>query len=1072
MATISIGTPTAPPFIATSILPSLSTTFPMGVIVTGLGSGSFATGSHRLLVAEGSVLHIADAHVAATRPVDVVAAFQTTGTGVWSIFVDGTINAFNTYTAGATTIANGVGIDLGNANSLNASTRIEVRAEGSVFGNFIGLSTGSVMVVENSGLIEGGYAGIVADSARFEGSNLNLPETGTARTVGIDNFLGGEISGGSYGILNSTESTLSIGNLGTIRGGNTSLVVSNFDVDSDQSTYEAAISSGGRLMFTNFAPGIVEGGVFSNWLGSTVNNQGKIYGTITAQIDEDYLQDVDEDETARLNANRDADFTDNTDYLITDARLIGTTITNAGLIVGGEDYLLFRDEESATFGVSDEGFPDLVDANGRAVLFDDEGLPYYQLDTAVEVTVAPAPGTKIYYNLDGDELVGDPSDWTAITNPNTGALLRYEDSEGTVIGVVDGLPEALPYPNGDISQIVQYTNGNVTEPFYVIMTYSAYYPDVPNQPFETPDGDLVYLQLVNGAYFLNLESSTFTPQQVAIDGSILRDVITNAASGVIFGDVFTAGGSDSLTNAGKIYGVVDMGDGNDTLTTSGGSTLAAPLTPNSELVALDMGDGNDQATLGGSIFGDVEFGDGNDTVVVSGIIAGDMDVDEGDDRITIAVTGRLSGSVNLDDGMNRLTNQGIIGSDNGDTALFFAAAVEGGEDDDSVSNFTTGIIYSSVDLSDGNDMLTNSGRIVQIDPEMLAVYMGHDDDWIINSGTIGVPNPIYADDRLTSTNLAAEFMQGGIDLTLVVDMGDGRDLLENSSIVSGGGIKSGIINGVITMGEGNDTLRGGANTEFVLDDEGVDSYRLGAGADAFIITDPDGDVDTLDGGTGLNLIMFTPPPNGGDAPDSPFLLGNRIDLAAGRITYEIESFTDINGGESGKDTILNVQQVFGSMRDDVIIGGIVAETLAGGEGDDTIAGGRGRDMLYGDEGADVFLFASATDSGLTRATRDVISDFSTSDGDQIWLNMDSNTRAGSVANEANEFVFVGNNVAFTRSTYEGEFYAEVRTLTQAGLTLLEVDTNGDGRADFSFALRGLHVLDMDDFAGNNFITLI
>lgn len=1064
MANITVGSTTTRFFITDSILPAASpNTFPTGV--TGLGTVNYTTGAHTFTLNANSAVHIANENVSPATPDGFLAGFAVRGNGSWGLTVNGTINALNTYVNDSAIYNNGVGVVLGNA-AATVVSNLNVVTEGSIFGNAAGVYSNTFMNVTNAGLIGGGTSGIILATDGLESSNLNLSAAGVARTITITNAATGEIFGSNFGISNNSESNLIVTNAGLIAGGNTSLVFDQDGLDFDESLFEFAVQSAGRLTLTNSATGVIDGTVYSDWAGSAVTNAGKIYGTVVAQINTEYVQDT---ASARLDANRDGDFTDATDFLITDARLIGTTITNSGVIVGGEDYLVESVTVDTVLQWNDEGFPTLTDSGGNTVEFDQDGVPYYEVDPPVQVATM-GDQIEFYYNANGDLMAGTPADWEPVFDADF--LIGYIASNGTSTTVVEGLPVA--YADEAAQLAIQFVEGDLNEPFYITLQSIFRYANPTAEIFETPNGDTVILGFADGQFFVATSTTEIEERQIAIDGSLLRDVVTNAAAGIIFGDVATADGADGFINAGHLYGKADMGDGNDTFTNAATGVVSAGNGNLGPLDAVDLGRGNDTATLAGKIFGNVDLGDGNDTLSVSGGIFGDVFTGPGADSVTLAASGLITGSVFLFDGNNALTNAGSIGSNILQAAGENVAGVVGLVGNDLLTNTSTGTIDYGVDLGGGADTITNNGRIYGDYRDLVAVDTGLGNDVLMNSGIIGSEFPIFTDNRLSVTNIAAEF-NNGFEISLAVAMGGGDDILTNSV-----GSAQGNIYGFISMGAGNDTVRGGANSEYVLDDAGADDYRLGAGADAFVVDLPDNSVDVFDGGTGLNLIAFAMD-DGEDPTDPPsdvVPLGHRIDLGAGRIIYEIDSFADtVTAGISATDIISNVQQVVGSDGSDVILGGAVAETLSGGDGDDSILGGGGRDLLLGDDGADVFVFTAAAQSGVTRGTRDVIDDFSSFDGDQIWLDFDSNTRAGAAGtNAANEFIFLGNNVGFTGSNYvEGDVaqnYAEVRTLMQAGMTLVEVDTNGDRLADFSIALRGFHTLEQDDFHGDNFVSLI
>ncbi|MCA0869706.1 M10 family metallopeptidase C-terminal domain-containing protein [Seohaeicola saemankumensis] len=133
-------------------------------------------------------------------------------------------------------------------------------------------------------------------------------------------------------------------------------------------------------------------------------------------------------------------------------------------------------------------------------------------------------------------------------------------------------------------------------------------------------------------------------------------------------------------------------------------------------------------------------------------------------------------------------------------------------------------------------------------------------------------------------------------------------------------------------------------------------------------------------------------------------------------------------------------------------GGAGQDRLKGFAGDDILIGGRGRDVMFGGSGSDVFVFAGAADSGTTQATRDWIGDFSQGEGDLLDLSaLDASSAPG---DQALRFLGTG---AFTAR--EGE----LRFGVQGAHTIVEVDVDGDGGADFALMLRGQVALVAGDF---------
>jgi serralysin len=149
-------------------------------------------------------------------------------------------------------------------------------------------------------------------------------------------------------------------------------------------------------------------------------------------------------------------------------------------------------------------------------------------------------------------------------------------------------------------------------------------------------------------------------------------------------------------------------------------------------------------------------------------------------------------------------------------------------------------------------------------------------------------------------------------------------------------------------------------------------------------------------------------------------------------------------GGSGKDNM------WGDAGDDRIYGGQGDDAIRGGLGADLIEGGRGRDVMSGGAGKDTFVFRSASDSGMTAAKRDYITDFTRHDIiDLARIDADT-TQAGN-----QDFRFIGDD-AFTGVAGQLH-YREVESGGKE-FTILEADRNGDGVADFQVTLaRHIHI---------------
>ena len=222
---------------------------------------------------------------------------------------------------------------------------------------------------------------------------------------------------------------------------------------------------------------------------------------------------------------------------------------------------------------------------------------------------------------------------------------------------------------------------------------------------------------------------------------------------------------------------------------------------------------------------------------------------------------------------------------------------------------------------------------------------------------------------------------------------------------------------------GNDLLEGGNGDNALYGDGGNDTL-IGSGGD-----------DTLVGGAGTDSIEYW----------DWFATGIVVDLAAGTSAgegtdtlSEIENVTtgdgnDTIGGNADANVLItgagnDVAQGLGG--NDAVRGGSGNDSLSGGSGNDTLDGGSGFDVLNGGTGidpmtgfhhADDFVFAPG-DSSIGAGFRDVITDFSTVQGDDLDL-----TAFGGLA-------FIGQNVFSAPD--------QVRFIHSGGNTLVQLNTVG------------------------------
>jgi serralysin len=167
-------------------------------------------------------------------------------------------------------------------------------------------------------------------------------------------------------------------------------------------------------------------------------------------------------------------------------------------------------------------------------------------------------------------------------------------------------------------------------------------------------------------------------------------------------------------------------------------------------------------------------------------------------------------------------------------------------------------------------------------------------------------------------------------------------------------------------------------------------------------------------------------------------------------------------------TLSDVDNVaIGQNGNDIIRGLAGNDTLIGDEGhgffgttpgNDTLIGGLGKDTMTGNQGADTFDFDNILETGKTKATRDVITDFTRGE-DVIDL---STIDANAVVDGDQAFIWRGER-GFSGAAGELRIVRDNNPGTANDRTIVEGDVNGDRIADFQIELTGLHRLTDHDF---------
>ena len=136
-------------------------------------------------------------------------------------------------------------------------------------------------------------------------------------------------------------------------------------------------------------------------------------------------------------------------------------------------------------------------------------------------------------------------------------------------------------------------------------------------------------------------------------------------------------------------------------------------------------------------------------------------------------------------------------------------------------------------------------------------------------------------------------------------------------------------NDIIHGGAGNDELDGGQGNDIVMGGSGDDDIEGGSGND---ILDGGAGADQIDGGTGTDTATYITSSS-----------GVNVSLDTGRGS----------GGDAQGDSLQNIENLTGSLNNDV---------LTGDSGNNVLTGSGGNDTLTGGDGSDTFIFGQGDGS--------------------------------------------------------------------------------------------------------------
>lgn len=475
--------------------------------------------------------------------------------------------------------------------------------------------------------------------------------------------------------------------------------------------------------------------------------------------------------------------------------------------------------------------------------------------------------------------------------------------------------------------------------------------------------------------------ATFSNDYIAnLTTGVYDRVATGQASTLANIENITAGNGDDILTGDAGANIINAGGGIDVVNQTGGADV------------VDLGFGND--TLNITSFYTVsgvsyEGGTGSDTVDASTLVAGvnpwifDLNNNEYSfvgSGISASLTNfeNVEGSLGADQITGNATNNTLNGNIGDDViaGLGGADTMDGGDGIDTLdySASNSGVTINLItDTASGghaagdiisnfeNVIGSNSNDTITIDANSTAniINAGGGNDIIQRDGSTG--GTIDTIDGGTGINTLITTGLGGshtIDLLggEILFGASSRDQLMNiqnvtvnsAASVTGNGdnnviIGIGSFNNEFEGGEGDDTMDGGAGTDYaVYSTSALSDFDISNSAGVYTVTSAATGTDTL---TNFEFIQIS---------------GTNYALTGG---FAFTENNDIGDGTLGGDIIFALggnDIVNGLGGNDLIYGDLGADTLNGGDGNDVLNGGGGGDTLDGGAGFDTADYTGST----------------------------------------------------------------------------------------------------------------
>jgi Ca2+-binding RTX toxin-like protein len=473
-----------------------------------------------------------------------------------------------------------------------------------------------------------------------------------------------------------------------------------------------------------------------------------------------------------------------------------------------------------------------------------------------------------------------------------------------------------------------------------------------------------------------------------LEGGTGKDDIEGGAGN----DIISGGDGDDKIRGGNGNDTMDGGAGFDRLIFHGGGSITINLALNTisgsanndaagdkiknfEAVDASAGSGATINVIGTSGYNHIRGGAGDD--VIEGGGAGDLlDGDSGENDTVSYKSSKSAVSINLEgeygfggdaDGDIILSFENVIGSDFNDVIVgqddLEISFLDGGKGDDVFHINDDYIILGGA----GSDTLSLADADGGVGYNINLTLQGKANAARTNiTGGGSNKGAIIAGENLQATEIEnivgtkysdtiigdgnANLIEGGAGGD-VMEGGAGTDTLsyENSQVrvrLSLGEVVAGVSVVSFQKDVGSDSEDDEAqNFENVIGSAFNDSISGNAKANTLV---GGAGNDTLRGNAGNDIL------NGGEGTD----LGDFGGASAG---VTVNLVTGKASGGDGSDTLISIENILGSIENDILTGNDEANSISGSDGDDKIFGGAGEDQLFGNGGNDVLTGGAGAD---------------------------------------------------------------------------------------------------------------